>query len=403
MKSSEEMTLRKGNELAHSADKIKYTELTDAKLATRLAFFIAGFGLACWAPLVPFAQSRMQAEPALLGAVLLCLGLGALIGMPAAGGISAKAGSRMVIIMGSVGIMVALPLLALLSTPPGIGAALFLFGLSIGATDVAANIHGSEVQDRAGMPLMSGFHGFYSVGGLIGAVVMTLLIATGLHILLATMAVVFTVLLCLLVIRNKFLRTLTVNDAPLFVLPKGKVTVIGLLAMVIFLAEGAMLDWGALLLIKEKSIPTDIAGSGYVVFAVAMTLSRFVGDRLVSLTGERRMLALGVIFTAIGLFVISVSSSIIIVFGAIAITGFAAGNVVPILFTRAGKQNSMAPSLAISAASMLGYLGVLLGPAAIGFIAHYTGLANAFCFLAALVMLFSMTIFPIFSEKNSTN
>lgn len=107
----------------------------------------------------------MQAEPALLGAVLLCLGLGALIGMPAAGGISAKAGSRMVIIMGAVGIVVALPLLALLSTPQG-GAALFLFGLSIGATDVAANIHGSEVQDRAGMPLMSGFHGFTALEGL---------------------------------------------------------------------------------------------------------------------------------------------------------------------------------------------------------------------------------------------
>ena len=396
MKSSEDMTSGKGNGLAYSADNIKFTELTDAKLATRLAFFIAGFGLACWAPLVPFAQSRMQAEPALLGAVLLCLGLGALIGMPAAGGISAKAGSRMVIIMG---VVVALPLLALLSTPLGIGAALFLFGLSIGATDVAANIHGSEVQDRAGMPLMSGFHGFYSVGGLAGAVVMTLLIATGLHVFVASMIAIFTILICLSVIRNKFLRTVTVNDAPLFVLPKGKVIVVGLLAMVMFLAEGAMLDWGALLLIQEKSLPANIAGSGYVVFAVAMTLSRFVGDRLVSLAGERWVLTLGVIFTAIGLLVISLSSSVAIVFSAIAIAGFAAGNVVPILFTRAGKQDSMAPSLAISAASMLGYLGVLMGPAAVGFIAHYTGLANAFCFLSALVMLFSLTIISIFSGK----
>lgn len=401
MKSSEEMISGKGNELAYSADNIKFTELTDAKLATRLAFFIAGFGLACWAPLVPFAQSRMQAEPALLGAVLLCLGLGALIGMPAAGGISAKAGSRMVIIMGAVGIVVALPLLALLSTPLGIGAALFLFGLSIGATDVAANIHGSEVQDRAGMPLMSGFHGFYSVGGLAGAVVMTLLIATGLHVFVASMIAIFTILICLSVIRNKFLRTVTVNDAPLFVLPKGKVIVVGLLAMVMFLAEGAMLDWGALLLIQEKSLPANIAGSGYVVFAVAMTLSRFVGDRLVSLAGERWILTLGVIFTAIGLLVISLSSSVAIVFSAIAIAGFAAGNVVPILFTRAGKQDSMAPSLAISAASMLGYLGVLMGPAAVGFIAHYTGLANAFCFLSALVMLFSLTIISIFSGKKT--
>lgn len=99
---------------------------------------------------------------------------------------------------------------------------------------------------------MSGFHGFYSVGGLAGAVVMTLLIATGLHVFVASMIAIFTILICLSVIRNKFLRTVTVNDAPLFVLPKGKVIVVGLLAMVMFLAEGAMLDWGALLLIQEK-------------------------------------------------------------------------------------------------------------------------------------------------------
>lgn len=362
------------------------------KLTTRLAFFIAGFGLSCWAPLVPFAQERMQAEPAMLGIVLLCLGFGAVVGMPVAGGLSAKIGCKPVIIAGALGLAMTLPLLAILSSPVALGVTLFIFGASLGATDVAANVHGTHVQSRAGIPLMSGFHGFYSLGGLAGASVTTAIIASGWFIWGAASIASLAIILCLIKARAGFVHTREDNEHPFFVLPKGKVVVIGVLAMVLFLAEGAMLDWGALLLIQVKNISASTSGAGYVIFAVAMALSRFVGDRIVAGVGEKVMLIAGVTVTGCSLFLIAWLTPLFAVFAAIALAGFAAGNVVPVLFTLAGKQKSMPATLAISAASILGYLGVLMGPAFVGFVAHFTGLKVAFFCLGGLVVASSMLI-----------
>lgn len=159
--------------------------LEGAKRATRLAFFIAGFGLSCWAPLVPYAKVRLHAGDAQLGTILLFLGVGSGIGMPVAGSLTGRLGSRMVILAGSLGIAASLPLLALVTSATKLSAALILFGASIGAVDVAANVHGTEVQARAGRPLMSGFHGLYSVGGLLGAGAVTLALSSGMAIGLA--------------------------------------------------------------------------------------------------------------------------------------------------------------------------------------------------------------------------
>ena len=384
----------------HASDFIINNQSISAeKLSTRLAFFIAGFGLSCWAPLVPFAQIRMQAEPAMLGVILLCLGLGAVIGMPIAGGLSGKMGSKKVIITGALGLAVSLPLLAILATPLEIGLTLFIFGASLGAIDVAANIHGTEVQKKAGVPLMSGFHGFYSIGGLAGASVTTLLIASGLGPLTAIAIASVIIIVCLAKAWNGFLNSPYGEKYPLFVLPKGKVVLIGMLAMIIFLAEGAMLDWGALLLIQTKNLDANIAGSGYVIFAIAMTISRFAGDQMVEKFGERVILYSGFILTGIGILLTASLPSITGVFIAMAVIGFAAGNIVPILFTLAGKQKSMPAPLAISAASILAYFGILMGPALIGFVAYFTGLAIAFIALGGLVIFSTLLITYVTPQK----
>lgn len=379
----------------------KQLNLSRAKWSTRIAFFIAGFGLSCWAPLVPFAQQRIHADSAMLGTVLLCLGLGAVIGMPTAGGLAGKIGSKKIIIAGALGLIIALPLLAHVSSPLTLGLTLLLFGCSIGAIDVAANIHGTEVQNAAGTPLMSGFHGFYSIGGLAGASFVTLLIATGLHIVFAAAMAAALILVCISLAARGFMNTRSEEDHPLFVIPRGKVVAIGVLAMIIFLAEGAMLDWGAILLIQVKQVAANVSGIGYVVFAIAMALSRFVGDRIVTLLGEKTMLLSGVLITAAGIFLTAEVHSFYAVLGSMALAGFAAGNVVPVLFSLAGRQKSMPASLAIASASILGYLGVLMGPALIGYAAHFTGLKLAFVLLGAIVLVAVNLVFAIMSKKGT--
>lgn len=380
-----------GNETSTGARHLSpgrgVSQIRGASRSTRLSFFIAGFALSSWAPLVPFAQQRLGADAATLGALLLCLGLGAVVGMPVAGALANRIGCKFIIVIGAAALTVALPSLAVASTPMMLGLSLLVFGASIGAIDVAANIHGTEVQSLAKRPLMSSFHGLYSIGGLAGASAVTAVMAAGLSAATAALGAGVIIGICLIVSLQGFLATSTDNQAPMMVVPKGVVLVIGLLSMIMFLAEGAMLDWSALLLSQEKGVGLDVAGAGYATFAFAMTFSRVVGDRLVAWSGERATLVAGFLLTALGIGLVALSEDLIVVYAAIVLAGFAAGNVVPVLFSLAGRQTFMPPSHAIAAASMLGYLGVLLGPALLGYAAQSVGLTVSFYGLAALLAI----------------
>ena len=376
----------------------KNNMLAKGKRSTRLAFFIAGFGLSCWAPLIPFAQSRINADSATLGTLLLCLGLGAVMGMPISGALSGKIGSRVVIICGAIGLAVALPLLKLASTPSLLAMCLLMFGMSIGGIDVAANIHGTEVQNIAKKPLMSGFHGLYSIGGLIGASGMTMGLAAGLDVVVAAGLASAVIIACITRALPDFFTRRERGTHPLLAIPKGTVLILGILALIVFLAEGAVLDWSALLLTQIKQVNVKAAGAGYTVFALAMVISRFIGDRAISYFGERLMLIGGIVLTAVGIALTAFAQAVPIILSGLGIAGLAAGNVVPILFTLAGRQTIMPISHAIAATSILGYLGVLIGPASIGYIANFIGLTMAFYSLAFLLVV-SLLLVPVISSS----
>ncbi|WP_283179822.1 hypothetical protein [Gemmobacter sp. 24YEA27] len=155
--------------------------LPSARLATRLAFVVAGFSIAAWAATVPYAKARVGVDEAGLGILLLCLGGGSILMMPATGGLCARFGSRKIILAGGIGVTLFLPMLALADTPALLGLLLAAFGASLGALEVAMNIHASEVQSDSPHPLMSGFHAMFSVGGFIGAGGMALLLSFGLQ------------------------------------------------------------------------------------------------------------------------------------------------------------------------------------------------------------------------------
>ena len=150
----------------------------ETRLGTRLAFLVAGFGVASWAPLVPFVKERLQVDDGVLGLLLLCLGVGSIAAMLLTGVPSARYGSRPIILAGGFGLAVLLPSLVVAGSPLSLGLMLFAFGAALGSLDVAMNIHGVEVERAARQPLMSGFHALFSVGGFAGATVMTFLLSS---------------------------------------------------------------------------------------------------------------------------------------------------------------------------------------------------------------------------------
>lgn len=356
--------------------------------ATRVAFLIAGIGMAAWAPLVPYAKERAALSDASFGTLLLFLGLGSMLAMPLAGSLVSRLGCKRVITAGSALLLLMLPLLAVLSTALSLGAALMVFGAAMGLVDVAMNIQAVEVEKRSAKAMMSGFHGFFSIGGIVGAGLVSALLALGMSPLRAVLAIDL-LLIVLWFSSQRYLlnRPLHQEDAPLFVVPRGWVLFLGILCFILFLAEGSILDWGALFLTQHREMPTAQAGLGYAVFSVAMTIGRLCGDRIVHTCGRTATLFVGSLCAALGmLLVVAVPTAWVSLLGFL-LVGFGASNTVPIMFSAAGNQTAMPVNLAISSMTTIGYAGILAGPALVGFIAQWTSLSVAFSLIAALLLL----------------
>ena len=357
------------------------------RLATRLAFFVAGFAVSCWAPLVPYAKDRLAVDERMLGILLLCLGIGSLLAMFLTGMLSARFGTRPVILASGLGLCATLPFLALTTTPFTLGLTLLFFGASLGSLDVAVNIHAVEVERDAGQPLMSGFHAQYSLGGFAGATFITLLLSAGLGPVACVTIASALMLGMIFVASPRLLRTKAADGEPHFALPRGVVLVLAMLAAICFLAEGAVLDWSALLITGNGLVAVEQGGIGFVLFSIAMTLMRFCGDALTARIGDRPTLIWGGLIAIGGFAVLLVAPVAAIAMAGFVLIGLGAANIVPVLFRRAGSQKVMPPGLAIAAITTMGYAGILLGPAAIGFVAKHVGLTAAFWMIPVILLM----------------
>jgi len=365
------------------------------KSSTRWAFFIAGFGMAAWAPLVPFAKARAGLSEGSLGLLLLCLGAGSLVTMPLAGALAARFGCRRVIVAASLLTCLMLPLLTVASTWTTLAIALALFGAGLGSMDCTINLQAVMVEKNSDTPLMSGFHGLFSVGGIAGAAGVSLLLAVGASPQVAALVAVAIIIAALLKCAPDLLPFGSSSSGPAFAIPHGVVLLIGAICFILFLAEGAMLDWSAVFLVESKQLASAHSGIGYVAFACTMTLGRLTGDAVVHKVGRRRVVLLGTLTAAAGLALATLSPSWQWALVGFMLVGIGCSNVVPVMFSQIGKQTVMPEHVAIPAVSTVGYTGILLGPAFIGFIAHASSLAVALLVLAAMLVgagLLSLTM-----------
>ncbi|KAG0951123.1 hypothetical protein G6F31_013703 [Rhizopus arrhizus] len=359
--------------------------------ATRAAFFIPGFATAAWAPMVPYAKAKAGLSDASLGAVLLCLGLGSLLAMPLAGALTGRLGCRRVMVITCAMMLCALPLLVLAPSPMALGAALFVFGAGVGALDCAMNMQAVAVERDAGRAMMSGFHAFYSIGGFVGAGCMTGLLILGTPLWLAALVSVATLLLVAALAAPHWRPQRILHEGPLLALPHGVVLFIGVLAFVVFLAEGSMLDWSAVFLSDVRRVDASLAGIGYVTFTLTMTVARLFGDALVARVGRQRAIVFGALLAASGVLVLTLVTPWQASLLGYVLVGLGCANIAPALFSLAGHQTRMPGALAITAVSTLGFAGILAGPALIGFAANHFGLIAAFIGVATALLLVALS------------
>ncbi|KJZ34113.1 MULTISPECIES: MFS transporter [Pseudomonas] len=356
------------------------------QMSTRIAFFIAGLGIAAWAPLVPYAKARAGLEEGTLGLLLLSLGVGSILAMPMAGLLAARFGCRRVATGGTLLICVALPLLATVSSIPGLIAALFMFGAGLGTVDSTVNLQAVIVERASGKNMMSGFHGMFSLGGIVGAAGVSGLLGLGFSPLGAMAVVIVVLVLALLKAAPHLLPYGSESTGPAFAVPHGIVLFIGGMCFIVFLAEGAALDWSAVFLAQERGIDTAYAGLGYAAFALTMTAGRLTGDRIVRRLGSTRVIVFGGLTAAMGLALATFAPAWEAALAGYALLGAGCSNIVPVLYTAVGKQTVMPEHIAVPAITTLGYAGILAGPAVIGFIAHGSSLSFAFGLMALLLV-----------------
>ena len=342
--------------------------------------------MAAWAPLVPFAKERLGIQEGALGTLLLCLGAGSIIAMPLAGVLTSLLGCRRVLIWSVLVVCTILPMLAQVSSIAWLGLALFFFGAGIGALDCAMNIQAIILERTSGRTMMSGFHGLFSLGGVVGAGGMTGLLSTGMSPLNATLIVIAVIVVLLALSASRFLPYGGRSSGPVFALAKGVVLFIGVLCFILFLTEGAVLDWSAVFLADDRGMSPAHAGLGYAAFAATMTVGRLTGDRYVRRVGPKVTVIGGALLAAAGLALATLIASWPVALLGYALVGVGCSNIVPVMFSLAGKQNEMPESIAVPAITTMGYAGVLLGPALIGFVAHATNLATALLILAGMLL-----------------
>jgi len=355
--------------------------------ATRAIFFVSGFGAASWAPLVPVLRERLAIGDDLLGILLLCIGIGSLLAMPLAGVLAERVGCRRVLIVAAVLYAAALLSVCMVDSFWVAVPVILFFGGLMGCVDVVMNIAAVVVEQGLGRRIMSGMHAFWSLGGFVGAGLYGVWVA--LFGLTAFQSTVIAALL-MLVLTAVFGRNLIPyggGGGTLIAVPRGIVVFIGVATFIAFLSEGAVMDWGGVYLTTVRGMDLSLAGMGFSVFSAAMLLMRFLGDRTVQRFGACPIAVGGALLSVVGLLLIMFAPVDALLYLGFFAIGVGSANIVPVFFSLMGRQSVMPVGTAVSAVSTMGYLGILAGPAAIGFVSSVTNLMTAFGMLVVLGIL----------------
>ena len=356
--------------------------------ATRAVFFIGGFGAASWAPLVPLLRQRLAIGEDILGLLLLCIGIGSLLTMPLSGAAAVRLGCRKVLTFSSIAFVLLLFLLSQVSDILLAIPVLLLFGAIMGCIDVVANVQAVIVEKAAGKRLMSGMHGLWSVGGFVGAGLFGIWVGgLGFTPTVSTLIAAGIMVMAILIFSRFLLPYGGDAGGKMLAVPKGIVAFVGVIACIAFLVEGAIMDWSGVFLTTVRGFDMSMAGTGFTVFSAAMLTMRLVGDKLVQKMGQKIIILGGSVLAFAGFLAVIFAPQAWLLYAGFFAIGVGSANVVPVFFSLLGKQKDMPIGLAVPAVSTLGYLGILMGPAAIGALAHATSLYAAFGLLAGLVAL----------------
>lgn len=340
-----------------------------------------------WAVRIPDVKAALNLSDADLGWALLASPLGVVVCTPLVGYLIHKYGPGKVSMLGAIGFCISVCLLGLPSSFFQLAFALFILGMANGTMDISMNALASALEKEQSKIMMSMTHGFWSLTAMFASLIAGLIASTqlpyGIHFMGTSIIVMILLLATVRQINNVTDRA---ESSIKWQWPGMTVFLLIIIAFIVFLVEGGIMDWNSLFYREVLGSPVAMMSFGFAAFSLAMAIARFFGDSLFSKYSSKKIISIGCLIVSFGLFLFSFGTSIWLSTLSMVITGIGCSVLIPILFREAGLLQDVPPSLGIASVSTFGYTGFLAGPPVIGFISEAYDLQTSFMCLAAFML-----------------
>lgn len=378
-----------------SKPSVVQSSINRIRLAVSLFYFGQGIAFASWASRIPDIKHSLNLSDGGLGTILLALPLGQLLTMPISGRLVTRYGSKKILTITAPLYVLALGNLGLATAPWHLAVFLFLFGVVGNMCNIAVNTQGSEAEKLFGRPIMTSFHGAWSIAGFTGALVGLLMV--NLHIIPYYHFWIITLLIWVNVLLNhKHLvpgkGAKSERKPKLFTVPEGALLQLGIIGFCSMATEGAMFDWSGVYFKEIVKAPNSLVILGYASFMIMMATGRFIGDRIIAKVGRKKTIQISGLIISTGMFLSVFLPYIVTATIGFMLVGIGVSSIVPTVYSVAGKNGKVAPGIAIAMVSSVSYFGFLMGPPLIGYISALSSLQYSYAVIGIFGLLVSFLV-----------
>lgn len=362
-----------------------------SRLSILALFFLNGTLVSSWVPHIPLIQQKLGLSDGELGGALFSMAIGAVLAMSASAAIIDRFSSKNLTIWSAIAFCIFMPFPVIASSYLTLLITAFLFGSFVGSMDVAMNAQAVIVEKQYDRPIMSSFHGFFSIGGLLGSAIGGLCLAKNIppayHVI-----TVSTVLFPALLISFKYLisskNKKSVTQEKKRFTPNRTLIGLSALAFLVLVAEGSVADWSGVYIKQVIDSGPGFVAAGYAAFSFMMALGRLFGDRFVANIGPVSLTRATSLIAASGLALVLIFPSQFSVIVGFGLVGLGLSNLIPVLFSSAGSIPALSEGRGIAIVATAGYFGFLAGPPIIGVLAEISTLPQAlFAVVGAIIFV----------------
>lgn len=374
------------------------------RIAVALIYFSLGLCFSSWASRIPDIKTALHLNDALFGTILFALPVGIFLMMPISGRLVTRFSSRKVLMVALPGYTISLSNVGLVHEGWQLAIALFVFGVFGNMCNIAVNTQGVLTERLYGRPIMSSFHGGWSLAGFTGALVGLLMINLKMSVywhFVTVLLMVWTIIWINFpfLIKTSLAQRLAEPKRKLFSKPDHDLFQLGIIAFCSMASEGIMFDWSGIYFKDIVQAPSSLVILGYTSFMIMMATGRFVADYLIAKMGRKLLMQICGVLISTGLFTAVLLPYLVSSTIAFMLVGLGVSSIVPTVYSAAGRHTVIPPGIAIATVSSVGFLGFLMGPPLIGHISEAFGLRYSF----ALIGIFGIGITLLVSRVKALN